>query len=43
LSNQQAAEELGLTPSHVGVLLHRARETLRVRLKAFVSRNEVRS
>ena len=42
LSNQEAAEEFGLTPSHVGVLLHRGREALREKLKVFVSQNEVR-
>jgi RNA polymerase sigma-70 factor (ECF subfamily) len=42
LSNQEAAKEFGLTPSHVGVLLHRGRESLREKLKAFVSQNEVR-
>ena len=42
LSNQEAAKEFGLTPSHVGVLLHRVREALREKLKAFVSQNQER-
>lgn len=35
LSNADAAAALGLTPNHVGVLLHRARAALRERLRAF--------
>lgn len=34
-SNQEAAALLDITPAHAGVLLHRARQVLRVRLKAF--------
>jgi RNA polymerase sigma-70 factor (ECF subfamily) len=35
LSYEQIAEELGLTVNHVGVLLHRVKSLLRVRLAAF--------
>jgi RNA polymerase sigma-70 factor, ECF subfamily len=35
LSNGGAAELLGITPNHAGVLLHRARAALRERLRAF--------
>jgi RNA polymerase sigma-70 factor (ECF subfamily) len=35
LSYQQIADELGVTVNHVGVLLNRARSSLRERLKAF--------
>lgn len=35
LSNVEAAAELGMTPNHAGVLLHRARAALRERLRAF--------
>lgn len=35
LSNQEAADQMGVTASHAGVLLHRARTALRERLKAF--------
>ena len=34
-SNQEAAEELGITAAHAGVLLQRARAALRERLSAF--------
>jgi RNA polymerase sigma-70 factor, ECF subfamily len=35
LPNADAAELLGVTPNHAGVLLHRARAALRERLSAF--------
>jgi RNA polymerase sigma-70 factor (ECF subfamily) len=35
LSNREAAEQLGLTANHAGVLLHRARAVLRERLRSF--------
>ena len=35
LSYEQIAEELGLTVNHVGVLLHRAKSLLQIRLAAF--------
>ncbi len=35
LSNQDAADELGVTANHAGVLLHRARQALRDKLTAF--------
>jgi RNA polymerase sigma-70 factor, ECF subfamily len=35
LSNTEAAAQLGVTANHAGVLLHRARAALRVKLKAF--------
>lgn len=35
LSNTEAAAQLGITPNHAGVLLHRARAVLRDRLRAF--------
>ena len=35
LSNRDAANQLGITANHAGVLLHRARAALRDRLKAF--------
>jgi RNA polymerase sigma-70 factor (ECF subfamily) len=35
LSYQEAAEHLGITVSHVGVLLHRAKATLRESLRAY--------
>lgn len=34
-TNRDAAEQLGITPNHAGVLLHRARAALRDRLRAF--------
>jgi RNA polymerase sigma-70 factor (ECF subfamily) len=34
-SNADAAADLGLTANHVGVLLHRARQALRLQLAAF--------
>ncbi len=35
LTNREAAEAVGVTPNHAGVLLHRARAALRDRLRAF--------
>lgn len=35
LSYREAAEQLGITPNHAGVLLNRARAALRDRLRAF--------
>ena len=35
LSYPEAADALGVTPNHVGVLVHRARAELRSRLRAF--------
>ena len=35
VSNRDAADELGLTANHVGVLLHRARQALRAKLCRF--------
>jgi RNA polymerase sigma-70 factor (ECF subfamily) len=35
LTNHDAAHELGVTPNHAGVLLHRARQALRDKLAAF--------
>jgi RNA polymerase sigma-70 factor, ECF subfamily len=35
LSYPEAADALGVTPNHVGVLVHRARAALRARLRAF--------
>lgn len=34
-SNREAAESLGITANHAGVLLHRARQALRDRLRSF--------
>lgn len=42
LTNQQAAEHMGITDSHAGVLLHRARAALREHLAAFDPAREVR-
>ncbi len=39
-SNQEAALELGLTPSHIGVLLHRARSVLKEKLLSFAPQKE---
>ncbi|QVL34058.1 sigma-70 family RNA polymerase sigma factor [Telmatocola sphagniphila] len=41
LTNQQAAAELGLTTSHVGVLLHRARAILKEKLLSFAPQKEM--
>ena len=35
MSNREAADQLGVTANHVGVLLHRARQALREKLIAF--------
>jgi len=35
LSNTEAADALGVSANHVGVMLHRARQHLRARLTAF--------
>jgi RNA polymerase sigma-70 factor (ECF subfamily) len=35
LTNREAADQLGITANHTGVLLHRARQALRGPLKAF--------
>ena len=40
--NQQAAEQMGITDSHAGVLLHRARAALREHLAAFDPHREAR-
>ena len=42
-SNQEAAEQLGITASHAGVLLQRARAALRKRLQVFDPIHEGRS
>lgn len=40
LTNQQAAQELGVTANHASVLLHRARAALRERLRRFAPDRE---
>jgi RNA polymerase sigma-70 factor, ECF subfamily len=40
LSYLEAADALGVTPNHVGVLVHRARAELRSRLRAFAPAHE---
>jgi RNA polymerase sigma-70 factor (ECF subfamily) len=42
LTNQQAAEQMGITDGHAGVLLHRARAALREHLAAFDPQREAR-
>jgi RNA polymerase sigma-70 factor (ECF subfamily) len=39
-SNQQAAEQMGITAAHAGVLLQRARGALRERLRVFAPAHE---
>jgi RNA polymerase sigma-70 factor (ECF subfamily) len=40
LTNEQAAQQLGVTANHAGVLLHRARAALRQRLRRFAPDRE---